>query len=53
MVTKVADLYPATSPYDSGFLDTADGNPVYYERLGHPEGKPAVSLHGGHARSVS
>lgn len=43
----MTDLYPPTLPYDSGFLDTGDGNRVYYEQLGNPEGKPAVSLHGG------
>ncbi|GHJ34756.1 proline iminopeptidase [Streptomyces sp. TS71-3] len=40
-------LYPPTGPYDHGFLDTGDGNRIYYEQLGNPEGKPAVSVHGG------
>ncbi|WP_457032186.1 prolyl aminopeptidase [Kitasatospora sp. P5_F3] len=43
----MADLYPPTSPYDSGFLDTGDGNRIYYEQLGTPEGKPALFVHGG------
>ena len=43
----MVDLYPPTSSYDSGFLDTGDGNRIYYEQLGSPEGKPAVSVHGG------
>jgi proline iminopeptidase len=34
-------------PYASGFLDTGDGNRIYYEELGNPDGKPAVNLHGG------
>lgn len=43
----MVDFYPATSPYDTGFLDTADGNRLYYEQLGNPAGKPALSVHGG------
>ena len=43
----MADLYAPTSPYDSGFLDTGDGNRIYYEQLGNPEGKPALNVHGG------
>ncbi|MER6300291.1 prolyl aminopeptidase [Kitasatospora sp. NPDC001539] len=40
-------LYPETNPYDTGFLDTGDGNRIYYEQLGSPEGKPALGVHGG------
>lgn len=43
----MVDFYPLTSPYDSGFLDTGDGNRIYYEQLGNPEGKPALIVHGG------
>ncbi|MFB6893059.1 prolyl aminopeptidase [Kitasatospora sp. NPDC056327] len=43
----MVDLYPPTGPYDRGFLDTGDGNRLYYEQLGNPDGKPAVHLHGG------
>ena len=32
----MADPYLLASPYDSGFLDTGDGNRIYYEQLGHP-----------------
>ena len=35
------------SPYATGFLDVGDGNRIYYEELGNPDGKPAVNLHGG------
>ncbi|GAA2047070.1 prolyl aminopeptidase [Catenulispora yoronensis] len=35
------------APYATGFLDTGDGNRIYYEKLGNPDGKPAVNLHGG------
>ncbi|WNM34433.1 prolyl aminopeptidase [Streptomyces sp. Li-HN-5-11] len=40
-------LYPETEPYDHGMLDVGDGNQVYWETCGNPEGKPAVMLHGG------
>jgi proline iminopeptidase len=43
----MADPYLLVSPYDSGFLDTGDGNRIYYEQLGHPAGKPALIVHGG------
>jgi proline iminopeptidase len=43
----VTDLYPEIAPYDSGMLDVGDGNAVYWETCGNPEGKPAVVLHGG------
>ncbi|MFD7587525.1 prolyl aminopeptidase [Kitasatospora sp. NPDC059811] len=43
----MVDLYPPTSPYGHGFLDTGDGNRVYYEQLGNPEGKPVLYVHGG------
>jgi proline iminopeptidase len=40
-------LYPATEPYESGHLDTGDGNRVYWEVSGNPVGRPVVGLHGG------
>jgi proline iminopeptidase len=43
----MVDLYPPTSPYDRGTLDTGDGNRIYYEQLGNPEGKPVLYVHGG------
>jgi proline iminopeptidase len=39
--------YPATGPFDEGRLETADGHQVHWERVGNPNGKPAVVLHGG------
>ncbi|HET9170464.1 MAG TPA: prolyl aminopeptidase [Actinospica sp.] len=39
--------YPVTDPFDSGLLDVGDGNQVYYEQVGNPEGIPAAYLHGG------
>lgn len=40
-------LYPPIDPYDSGLLDVGDGNQIYYEVCGNPDGKPAVMIHGG------
>ncbi len=40
-------LYPELEPYDSGLLDVGDGQHVYWETCGNPDGKPAVFLHGG------
>jgi proline iminopeptidase len=39
--------YPAIEPYDHGLLDVGDGNAVYWEACGNPDGKPALILHGG------
>ena len=43
----MTDLYPELEPTDHGFLSVDDINRVYWETCGHPEGKPAVVLHGG------
>jgi proline iminopeptidase len=40
-------LYPEIEPYDSGLLDVGDGQQVYWETSGNPDGKPVVFLHGG------
>ncbi|MFV5998266.1 prolyl aminopeptidase [Streptomyces sp. NPDC056231] len=39
--------YPPYEPYDRGMLDTGDGNRIYWDVSGNPDGKPAVNLHGG------
>ena len=41
------EFYPAIEPYDTGLLDVGDGQQIYYEVSGNPDGKPAVYLHGG------
>jgi proline iminopeptidase len=38
---------PPPEPYDQGMLDVGDGQLVYWEQSGDPEGKPAIALHGG------
>lgn len=40
-------LYPEIEPYEQGMLAVGDGNLVYWETCGHPQGKPAIVLHGG------
>jgi len=40
-------LYPDIEPYAHGTLDVGDGNRVYWEACGNPQGKPALVLHGG------
>lgn len=39
--------YPPTEPYETGMLDTGDGNLVYWETCGNPDGAPALVVHGG------
>ncbi|MGW5052292.1 prolyl aminopeptidase [Actinokineospora sp. NPDC004072] len=41
------DLHPPVEPHDSGMLDVGDGNQIYWEAVGNPDGKPLVYLHGG------
>ncbi|MFJ4917186.1 MULTISPECIES: prolyl aminopeptidase [unclassified Streptomyces] len=43
----MAAPYPPIEPYDHGMLDTGDGNLVYWEACGNPDGKPALVVHGG------
>jgi proline iminopeptidase len=43
----MAALYPDIEPYDNGMLAVGDGNELYWETCGSPDGKPAVVLHGG------
>ncbi|WP_121006772.1 prolyl aminopeptidase [Saccharothrix australiensis] len=40
-------VYPEIEPFEHGMLDVGDGNLVYWEVCGNPEGKPVVVLHGG------
>jgi proline iminopeptidase len=42
-----ADTQPPVEPYDHGMLDVGDGNHVYWETCGNPDGKPALFVHGG------
>jgi len=40
-------LYPPIEPYETGELLVGDGQRVYWEQSGNPDGKPVVFLHGG------
>lgn len=40
-------LYPVIEPYEQGMLDVGDGQSIYWEVSGNPDGKPVVFLHGG------
>src|SRR5579872_4682676 len=49
----MADLYPPVEPYQTGKLEVEQGELVYWESSGNPEGKPAVVLHGGPGSGAS
>ncbi|WP_035841374.1 prolyl aminopeptidase [Kitasatospora azatica] len=40
-------LFTRIPPYDHGLLDVGDGNRIYWDVSGNPEGKPVLSVHGG------
>ena len=39
--------YPPIEPYETGMLDSGDGNSIYWETCGNPDGVPALIVHGG------
>lgn len=39
--------FPPLEPYEHGLLDVGDGNRIYWEACGDPDGKPALVVHGG------
>ncbi|WP_035865960.1 prolyl aminopeptidase [Cryptosporangium arvum] len=41
------NLYPPIEPRRTGMLEVGDGQSVYWEESGAPDGKPVVFLHGG------
>ena len=43
----MTDWYPQPEPTDEGMLDVGDGNRIFWQTFGNPDGKPAVMLHGG------
>lgn len=49
----MTDLYPEIEPYQQGRLPVGDGNELYWEISGNPEGKPVVFLHGGPGGATS
>lgn len=40
-------------PFASGHLSVGDGNEIYWETSGNPNGKPALYLHGGPGAGIS
>ncbi len=42
-----SEPYPPIEPYETGMLDVGDGQSIYWEVSGNPDGKAAVALHGG------
>jgi proline iminopeptidase len=49
----LVELFPPIEPYEHGMLDVGDGNRVYWEACGNPDGKPAVLVHGGPGQGCS
>lgn len=47
------ELYPPIEPYETGMLIVGDGQRVYWEQSGNPEGRPVVFLHGGPGSGTS
>lgn len=39
--------FPVAEPYASGLLEVGDGQRVYWEQCGNPEGIPVLRVHGG------
>ncbi|WP_375386227.1 prolyl aminopeptidase [uncultured Microbacterium sp.] len=46
-------LYAPIEPYETGMLLVGDGNRMYWEQSGNPDGKPVVFLHGGPGSGTS
>lgn len=46
-MTVLLEPYPPIEPHEQGMLDVGDGQQVYWEVSGNPDGKPVVFLHGG------
>ncbi len=45
--------YPPIEPHETGLLDVGDGQTLYWEVSGNPDGKPVVFLHGGSGGGTS
>ncbi|WP_068030666.1 prolyl aminopeptidase [Nocardia mexicana] len=45
--TDVLQRFPEIEPYANGLLDVGEGNRIYWETSGNPDGKPALVVHGG------
>lgn len=52
-MTAPLEPHPPIEPYATGMLDVGDGQTIYWEASGNPDGKPAVALHGGPGGAMS
>lgn len=43
----MVEPYPPIEPYATAMLDVGDGQSIYWEASGNPDGRPAIALHGG------
>jgi proline iminopeptidase len=41
------DLFPEIGPFQTGFLPLTGGHLMYWEQVGHAQGRPVLFLHGG------
>ena len=44
---RMRSLYPEIEAGAHGYLDVGAGHAMYWETCGSPDGKPALTLHGG------
>ena len=51
--SPLMDLFPAITPYSSGFLSVDDTHNLYWEQSGNPDGVPIILLHGGPGAGAS
>ena len=41
------ERFPEIEPFEQGMLEVGDGQRVYWEVSGNPDGRPALAVHGG------
>lgn len=46
-MSELRTAYPPIEPYATGMLPVGDGNELYWEQCGNPQGKPVIFVHGG------
>ncbi len=44
---STSPAYPPIEPYETGMLPVSEGNEIYWEISGNPDGQPVIFLHGG------
>ncbi len=47
------ELFPAITPYNSGYLKVSDIHELYFEECGNPKGVPVLFVHGGPGAGIS